>query len=226
VLEDRSLLRELAAADGGARTSRVTQFREVAHYLWWNSARLVTRRWKRYGRAAVTIGAPISLEAWFEREAHLFELPRSERLGRIQALCDDIMGRIGQLVPVTPVPLACAAIASLEREFIPRELLLDRMAEMRAVLVELNGRVIRADRDIAETWERAWRMLRMRRILMETGTGYTLLPRNREIVRYYANSIAHFLGAFAVTASVRDALPAMAMAIPDIALGRVDRPRA
>lgn len=217
VLEDRTLLRELATADGRPRTSRVKQFREVVHYLWWNSARLVTRRWKRYGRAAVTVGAPIALAAWFTREADLFHLPRTDRLGRVQALCDEIMEHIGQLVPVTPVPLACAAIESLDRDFIPRALLLDRMSEMRAVLVELNGRVIRADRDIGETWERAWRMLSMRRILLETGDGYTLLPRNRELVRYYANSIAHLLGPFEAAVRGRDALPLTSLATPDLA---------
>src|SRR5689334_20402936 len=124
VLEDRSLLREMAAADGGARPSKATQFGEVVHYLWWNSARLATRRWKRYGRAAVTVGAPIPLAEWFERERELFDLPRSDRLNRVQSLCDAVMLRIGQLVPVTPVPLACAAIQSIDRDFIPRSLLL------------------------------------------------------------------------------------------------------
>ena len=216
VLEDRSLLRELVAADGGARPSKLTQLREVTHYLWWNAARLVTRRWKRYGRAAVTVGAPIPLAGWFNRESKLFDLPRAERLGRVQALCDEIMVHIGQLIPVTPVPLACAAIQSIDREYIPRELLLDRMTEMRAVLLELNGRVIRADRDIAETWERAWRMLRMRRVMVETGAGYALLPRNRELVRYYANSIAHLLGPFESTLRARDALPSASLPMPDL----------
>jgi len=217
VLEDRSLLRELAAADGGGRSSKFKQLREVGHYLWWNSARLVTRRWKRYGRAAVTVGAPIPLGDWFARETGLFSLPRTDRLGRVQALCDQIMARIGQLVPVTPVPLACAAIQSIDRDFIPRSLLLERMTEMRAVLVELNGRVIRADRDIAETWELAWRMLRMRRVLHATGEGYSLLPRNRELVRYYANSIAHLLGPFESALRERDALPTTSLPMPDLA---------
>jgi glycerol-3-phosphate O-acyltransferase len=220
VLEDRSLLRELAAADGETRPSKVTQFREVVHYLWWNSARLITRRWKRYGRAAVTVGAPMPLAGWFGRERDLFALPRAERLGRVQSLCDEVMERIGRLVPVTPVPLACAAIQSLDREFIPRSLLLDRMAEMRAVLVEVNGRVIRADRDIGETWERAWRMLRMRRVLMETGNGYALLPRNRGLVQYYANSIAHLLGPYEADVRLRDALPTTSIPAPDLVAPR------
>jgi glycerol-3-phosphate O-acyltransferase len=223
VLEDRSLLRELAVADGAARPSRVTQFREVVHYLWWNSARLVMRRWKRYGRAAVTVGAAIPLDSWFRQEAKLFELPRPDRLARVQSLCDGIMGHIGHLVPVTPVPLACAAIVSLDREYIPRDLLLDRMAEMRAVLVEVNGRVVRADRDIAETWERAWRMLRMRRILIETGSGYTVLSRNRDLLRYYGNSIAHLLGPFEASVRMRDTFPAASIPTPDLSVPRLGR---
>ena len=58
VLEDRSLLRELDAREGRALPPKRAQLLEVMRYVWWNSARLVARRWKRYGRAAVVIGEP------------------------------------------------------------------------------------------------------------------------------------------------------------------------
>jgi glycerol-3-phosphate O-acyltransferase len=211
VLEDRSLLRELASREGRARPSRLTQLVEVARYLWWNGARLVTRRWKRYGRAAVTVGAPMPLEAWFAFNADLFQLAKPERRARVQSLCDDVMSRIGELVPVTPVPLACAAIQSFDRDFIPRADLLARMLEMRNALLELNGRVIRHERGIEETFDRAWRMLRMRRVLAEEGAGYVVLPRGRELVSYYANSVAHLLGPFEAAVRRRDALPSTAL---------------
>ena len=131
------------------------------------------------------------------------------RLGRVQALSDEIMIRIGALVPVTPVALACAAIQSLDADYVSRERLLHRMEEMRDHLVELNARVIRADRDIAETFDRAWRMLKMRRILASTGDGFAVLPRNRALVGYYANSIAHLLGPFELAVRRRDSLPAL-----------------
>jgi glycerol-3-phosphate O-acyltransferase len=172
---------------------------------------LVTRRWQRYGRAAVVIGAPVPLHPWFAGQPDLYSLPRSERLERVQQLCDGIMQRIGELIPVTPVALASAAIQSLPQDFIPREQLLRRMEEMRDALVELNGRVVRADRGIEETFDRAWRMLRMRRILVATGGGYTVLPRNRGLVSYYANSIAHLLGPFEAGIRQRDALPLLRM---------------
>ena len=211
VLEDRSLLLELAKSEGRARPSRLSQLGDVSRFLIWNIGRLLTRRWKRYGRAAVLIGRPFPLEEWFASEPDLFLIPRAERLAKVQAFSDSVMARIGKLVPVTPVALACAAIQSFESDFIARERLLHRMEEMRDALVELNGRVVRADRDISETFDRAWRMLKMRRILAASGDGYAVLPRGRALVSYYANSIAHLLGPFESAVRERDSLPAFRM---------------
>jgi glycerol-3-phosphate O-acyltransferase len=207
VLEDRSLLLELTKAEGGRRPSRLSQMADVIRYVLWNVTRMLTRQWKRYGRAAVMVGKPIPLRDWFGRESGLFTLERPERLGRVQVLSDEVMSRIGQLVPVTPVALACAAIQSLDADFLPRARLLTRMEEMRDALVELNARVLRADRDIEETFDRALKMLRMRRMLAAHGEGFAVLPRNRQLVAYYANSIAHLLGPFEAAVRRRDSLP-------------------
>jgi glycerol-3-phosphate O-acyltransferase len=209
VLEDRSLLLELAKSEGARPPSRLSQLADVTRFIIWNVGRMLTRRWKRYGRAAVLIGRPVPLEPWFTREPDLFELPRPERLAKVQQLSDQVMDRIGQLIPVTSVSLACAAIESLDSDFISRTRLLARMEEMRDALVELNGRVLRADQDISETFDRAWRMLRMRRILSASGDGFAVLPRSRPLITYYANSIAHLLGPFASAVSRRDSVPMM-----------------
>ena len=207
VLEDRSLIRELRVREGGASIPRLRQLSEVARYVGWNLGRLLTRRWKRYGRAAVVVGDPVPLESWFHANPDLFGLSRPERLAKVQALCDSIMDRIGRLVPVTPVPLVCAAVQSFDREYIPRGMLLERMGELRDALVELNSRVVRTDRSVEETLEVALRMLRMRRVLLEAPGGFAVSPRNRELVSYYANSIAHLLGPFRDSVMARDSLP-------------------
>jgi glycerol-3-phosphate O-acyltransferase len=215
VLEDRSLLREAAREEGSAPTPRMTQMREVGRYVGWNLLRLALGRWKRYGRAAVSLGRPLRVEAWLAEErargADPFTLPRPERLAAVQRLADGVLSRIGAIIPVTSVPLACAAIRSFDSDFIAREALLARMTELRDVLVELNGRVVRADRHIAETFDRAWRMLSMRRILARSGDGYVVLPGGRELVDYYANSIAHLVDPFQRGISIRDRLPAMSI---------------
>jgi len=214
VLEDRSLLRELDAREGRQRPPRHAQLLEVLRYVWWNLARLVARRWRRYGRAAVVIGEPFPLAPWFDQQDRdtggLFQIDRTERLARVQTLTDSVLDQIAALVPVTPVPLACAAIQSFDGDFISHEQLLARMAEMRDVLTELNARVIHKEGSVEEIFDRAWRMLRMRRILVRVGGGYSVLPGNRPLVSYYANSIGHLLGPFAEGIRERDQLPALA----------------
>jgi len=213
VLEDRSLLRELAVNEGQRVTPRSSQLYEVSRYVWWNGARLFVKKFKRYGRAAVTIGEPVALAPWFNEQDEtgegLFDLSRHERLARVQGLCDDMMSRIGAIIPVTPVALACAAIQSLDSDFISRTQLIERMTEMREVLAELNARTIRAEGAIEETFDRAWKMLSMRRMLVQSGNGYSVLPDNRALISYYANSIAHLLGPFEEGVRKRDTLPAM-----------------
>lgn len=213
VLEDRSLLRELAVTEGRRTPALGSQLYEVTRYLWWNAARAVLRKWKRYGRAAVVIGEPVPLGPWLlqtdENGDTLFDASRHERLARIQLLCDSMMARIGDIVPVTPVTLACAAIQSLDSDFVSRRELIERMGDMRDVLMELNARVIRSEGDIEETFDRAWKMLSMRRMLVASGNGFAVLPANRALISYYANSIAHLLGPFANGVRMRDTLPAM-----------------
>ena len=213
VLEDRSLLRELDAGAGGRPPGRIAQLREVAAYLFWNIGRVLTRRWKRYGRAAVTIGAPVPLAPWYANQPDLFTIPRPDRLARVAELTDRIMDRIGALIPVTPVPLVCAAIQSLGGELIAREKLLLRIGELRDELVELNARVVRADRDALETLDVAMRMLVMRHVVLPQGDAFLVLPRGRELVSYYANSIAHLLGPWEAAVRQRDALPMDLLAV-------------
>ena len=212
VLEDRSLLQELEVRDGKrARPSRLSQAAGVARFAVWNATRLVTQRWRRYGRAAVIIGDPVSLEPWFAEQGGdaLFALSRHDRLARVGSLCDSAMRRIGALVPVTPVPLACAALQSFDGDFVSRKVLLERMSDMRTVLLALDAQVLKAEGSIEETFERAYVMLRMRRVISLVGDGFLVLPRGRPLISYYANSVAHLLGPFEEGIRSRDALPAM-----------------
>ena len=78
---------------------------------------------------------------------------------------------------------------------------------MQLRLVETGSRV--PLNTVDETFERAWRMLRMRRVLIASGQGYAVLPRGRQLVSYYANSIAHLLGPFEEAIRRRDSLPAL-----------------
>lgn len=211
VLEDRTLLRELRPEAAGARTSRWSQLREVTEYVVKGFGRLSTGRWKRYGRAAVVIGEPVAVAPWLvgtgAAGVPLFARPRAERLAEVQRFCDGLMARIGAIIPVTAVPLVCAALQTFDSELIPEVRLLARIEELRDVLVAGGAEVMEPEREARETFERAWRMLRMRRVLVQQGDTYVILPRGRELISYYANGIAHLCGAWETEVRRRDALP-------------------
>ncbi|MBI1967760.1 MAG: 1-acyl-sn-glycerol-3-phosphate acyltransferase [Gemmatimonadetes bacterium] len=192
VLEDRSLIRELI--DERDRPGRLAQLGTVLSYVTGNLIRLLTGRLKRYGRAAVNFGTPLSLRHWLaSAPADVLSWPKERRLPELQKLAEELLDRIGAIIPVTPVPLAAAALLSFEQTAIPKEALLERMDELRDRLLEANGKVVRGGARIGDIWDRAWRMLRMRRLVVVEGDTVVVLPRGRPLLEYYANSIAHLL---------------------------------
>lgn len=211
VLEDRSLLRELHPEDGHRPPPRIVQFSMVLWYALWNTFRIVTRSWKRHGDAVVVIGEPVPLSPWFAelkaRGRNIFALERHERLAEVQGIADDAMRRIGELMPVPAVPLICAAIQSLDADYVPRPLLLDRVGELRQSLIEDGRQIVDAHAPLDAVIDRAVELLWMRRAVARGPDGIVVLPRGRELVSYYANSISHLLGEFEAAVRARDVLP-------------------
>jgi glycerol-3-phosphate O-acyltransferase len=192
VLEDRSLIRELI--DPADRPTRLTQLWTVATYLAGNTLRVLTGRLQRYGRVAVNFGTPQSLRAWLAGEPpDVLTWAKERRLPALQRLADDVMRRVGAIIPVTPVPLAAAALLSFDQTAVSKAAMLERMDALRDRLHAVNAKVVRGGVDVAALWDRAWRMFRLRRLVVAEGDTLVVLPRGRPLLEYYANSIAHLL---------------------------------
>jgi glycerol-3-phosphate O-acyltransferase len=192
VLEDRSLIRELI--DESDRPGRLSQLGTVLWYLASNTLRLLTGRLKRYGRVAVNFGTPLSLRAWLRTAPPgVLDWPRERRLPELERLAREMVTRIGAIIPVTPVPLAAATLLSFGQTVVQKSVVLERMDQLRDRLKDVNGKVVRGGTRIAEIWDRAWRMLRMRRLVIADGETLIVLPRGRPLLEYYANSIAHLI---------------------------------
>ena len=194
VLEDRSLIRERIV--GGRRPPRWRQLGVVLAYMGWNTVRLLTGQLKRYGRVSVAFGTPLSVRGWLAAQPPgILALPKGERLPHLQRLAELALERIGQVVPVTPVPLAAAALLSFGASVVPRDRVLERMDEIRDRLTDGDAKVVRQELPITEVWARAWLMLSMRRLVLAQGPDLVILPRERPLLEYYANSIRHLLPA-------------------------------
>ena len=191
VLEDRTLIRELIDEDD--RPGRPRQMLSVIHYLLSNILRLFTGRLKRYGRVAVNFGTPVSLRQWSSENPGSLLLPKQERLSRLHGLADEIMNRIAAIMPVTPVPLVSAALLSFGETMVKRSDLLDRIDEYRDHLIATDAKLVREERGADDILDRAWRMFRMRRLVVKEADRFVVLPKQRPLLEYYANSIVHLL---------------------------------
>ncbi len=188
VLEDRSLLRELQSEE--ERLPRRQQVREVASYVAKVTVRFLLRRARRYGRACVSFGAPVSVDDWLAERPGILELPREERLPKLEELARLVMQRIGAIMPVTAVALASTALLDHPDARITRqewEQALDRLRE------RLRGRgahVIGDERTSAEILDRALVMLTMRRVVRPAESGLEIDRSQAPLLRFYANTIA------------------------------------
>jgi glycerol-3-phosphate O-acyltransferase len=193
VLEDRSLLRELQGED--ERLPRRQQVMEVVSYVTKVSLRFLLRRARRYGRACVNFGAPLSVDEWLAARPGILDLPRGERLARMGELANEVMARIAAVMPVTAVSLASAALLRQDGDRVARARWESTMDALRDVLAGRGAHVIGDERSTREILDRALVMLTLRRVVEPEDDGFRVDPGERPLLRYYANAIEHFLAA-------------------------------
>ena len=123
----------------------------------------------------------------------MLDLPREQRLARLQDLAAEVMRRIAAIMPVTTVALAATALLRHPGGAIERgrwEALID---ELRAGLRGAGAQVVGDDKTSAEILDRALVMFTLRRVVEARDGGFQIDRTQDALLRYYANSIAHFL---------------------------------
>ena len=174
VLEDRILV---AAGQKGnrrfrARISVVTGF--VLKQLWLR----ISGQYHRHGYAAVSFGAPVSLS----------EFRQSNPKGGVEELGQLLMHRIGQEVPVLPVPLAARVLLQSDGP-ISEDALSNAMTAVMGALPEAHIHLPRGDHSYSA--EVGLRILRKRGFIKTTDKGIEIVEHERPLLEYYAATIAH-----------------------------------
>lgn len=177
VLEDRALI--AAARDPGHRFNAGlgVVMRNVMRLMWLR----LTGRYHRFGFAAVSFGAPVSLRN-FAGEAT--EDPT-------RRLAQTLMRRIGAIVPVLPVPLISWLL--LERGAQSQAQLEMGISEVVRKLPEAYIYLPRDNRGY--TAETGLRQLIRRGVVTEVDGRFIAVPKERPLLEYYANSIRHLMPA-------------------------------
>ena len=172
VLEDRVLIAADARGDRkfGGKVSVVFKF--ILGRVW----QKICGKPFQFGTAAVAFGEPVSLRSYDNRAS-------------ANALAVDLMKRVEQVMPVVMVPLLARALlqSDLPTENEKLETVLDGLTTDRmdtAVSIPANQRLTIANRALQQLQERG--------IIEQVDDVWRKTPESDAILRYYANSIAHF----------------------------------
>ncbi len=191
VLEDRTLLLDLETErkPRGPLYAVATTLRFALH----NLALMLRSRWHRFGYACVNFGSPVSMRRYLtERGLDLRHLSKEERAEPLQRLGAELMADIGAVIPVLPVPLVASVLLRAEEPL--SELELKARAFRLMTDLEAAGAHVyipRRDQDYAIV--AGLRMLIQRHLVEEKDGLYSSKPEELNVLRYYANSIAHLL---------------------------------
>jgi glycerol-3-phosphate O-acyltransferase len=190
VLEDRTLL--LDTVPGGPRPGKVQAARTTFGFGLRNVGLMLRSRWHRFGYACVSFGTPVSMRRWMsERSLDFRRMNREERAVHLEGLGAELMGAVGRVIPVVPVPLVASVFVERPDDALSE---LELKAEVHRRMKELeaagaNVYIPRSDREYAI--EAGLRMLTLRHLVDETDGLYRARSAEMPVLRYYANSVAH-----------------------------------
>lgn len=178
VIEDRILTEAGRMGHRRFRGSILSAAHFTLRYVW----RRVTGRAHRFGYAAVSFGAPLSLKSVFGTAT---EDP-TRLVGQV------LMSRIADVMPVLPVPLVAALLQRHGSRISEVDLrsALDAAAEG---LVQRGATLHLARDDAAYTLDFALRHLALRRIILREAGQVEI--KDPELIAFYAASIAHLMDA-------------------------------
>ena len=192
VLEDRT---QLLAGDASApKSSGLRNAMRMLSFIGGQLWLLLRSRWHRLGYACVNFGSPVSVRDWAASRGIDFDhLPRERRQVEVAALGRHLMDRVGQLIPVLPVPLVATVLLQQGERPIGELELKSAVADMVRGLEARNARLYlpRGDWDYAVS--AGLRMLTLRHLVDVRDGLYRARSAELPLLRYYANSIAHLL---------------------------------
>jgi len=192
VLEDRTLL--LGQQPERPHRGPLFAARTALRFVGRNLSLMLRSRWHRFGYACVNFGTPLSMRGYLgERGLDLRHLSREERATHLARLGEELMAKIGGVIPVLPVPLVAAVLVRSAGEPLSELELKARTFRLMTELETAGAHVYIPRRDQDYAIVAGLRMLTLRHLVEETDGLYVAKAGEMPLLRYYAGSITHLL---------------------------------
>lgn len=191
VIEDRSLVRRLDKS--AEKRSLWFVIKTTATFIFKNAMLSRKNRWRRFGYASVNFGEPVSAKQYCENTNVDFSVLETEdRFFQVELLARSVMDKIARVVPVTPVALVSETLLKNKTQW-KSELEIKTLCSERITRLEKSGAPIDISSSAVESvLGSAMTALIGRGLVEEKDNLYRMKQSEIDIIRYYANSIAHW----------------------------------
>ena len=214
-LEDRSVLRSLDT--DAPKRSKWFVVRTTLRFIRRAVILMLQSRWQRFGYACVSFGRPISMRQYCrDQNINFSTMERQDRFQQTDKLADILMTAIKKVIPVLPIALVSTVFKNSDQRELSaydvEALTKSLMEEMQA----LGAPLYAAKRNRVESILNALNMLKLRKLVSETGGRYQPVPEDMDVLAYYANSIIHWLPDVRKPTQPNPAEPVAAKLNPDL----------
>jgi glycerol-3-phosphate O-acyltransferase len=178
VLEDRVLV---ASATGKVGSRFKFRMSTVFRYFGRHIFQRISGRFHRLGYAGVSFGRPVSLRDFI-----------ADHDGDIATeLGEHLMAKVGNSVPVLPVPMVAKHLIAQNGNGIAKEDLIQAMVSQVQILKDRGLVTCFPQAGIAKGVDEALIMLQARGLIEDDDTQLTITDRAPELLAYYAASLSH-----------------------------------
>jgi glycerol-3-phosphate O-acyltransferase len=191
VIEDRSLVRRLDRS--AEKRSAWFVIKTTVTFIFKNALLSRKNRWRRFGYASVNFGEPVSAKKYCaEQQIDFSVLAQEARFVNVEKLAQSLMKNIAKVVPVLPVPLISEILMNNKTAWKSALEIKTLCAERIRQLQDTGAPIDISSSALESVLGSALDALIGRGLLEEKDNLYRMKQAELEIIRYYANSIAHW----------------------------------
>ena len=193
VIEDRTLL--LSLDPKTEKKSRWFAIKTTLSFMFNNLKLARKHRWNRFGFASVNFAESFSIKAYCEKQNLNFQsLDTDIRFEKIEALAQKLMHSVEKAIPAVPLAIiSFVLIKNTERciddGIISLEKLKTDARELMEKIESNGGKLVVSLKDNDGVFQTAIERLALRRLIKIKNEQVELIPNQKDVISYYANSI-------------------------------------
>ncbi|MFC1505034.1 1-acyl-sn-glycerol-3-phosphate acyltransferase [Thermodesulfobacteriota bacterium] len=190
-IEDRSLVRTLDPA--AKKRSLWFVAKTTFGFIWHNLMLMIFSRWHHFGYACVNFGTHISMRDYCRSKSFTFnKLDRTARFQAVEKLCQGLMNDIAAVIPALPLSLVAHVMATAPDKGMSSGTIKAHVYQLINRLQALGAPVFLPEGSRDHAIETALDMLTLRHFVTEEKGLFKVDPDARDVLLYYANTIAHW----------------------------------